>query len=76
MRLAWESRLGEQYGSKIRQKQKKNSNYAFYTVSKMHSLNLNCATQREQLKNYSENSLGEFPGRVMRRNSVLKEQCK
>ena len=40
----------------------------------MHSLNLNCATQGEQLKNCFENSVGEFLGRVMRRNSVLVEQ--
>ena len=60
MRLAWESRLGVQYGSQIRQKQKK-----IQTLhSKMHSLNLNCATQGEQLKNCFENSLGDFLGEL------------
>ena len=33
----------------------------------MHSLNLNCATQGEQLKNCFENSLGVFPWRVKRK---------
>ena len=74
MRLAWESRLGVQYGSQIRQKQKKVQTVHFRYYLKCTVLNLNCATQGEQLKNCFENSLGEFLGRVMRRNSVLVEQ--
>ena len=31
----------------------------------MHSLNLNCATQGEQLKNCFENSLGELRGEIV-----------
>ena len=62
--------MGEQTGSAVwypnQTKAEKNSNCAFQTLSKMHSLNLNCATQGEQLKNCFENSLGEFLGRAMR----------
>ena len=44
-------------------------------VAKMNAqLKINCAKRREQLKNCFENSLGEFPGRVTRRNSVLVEK--
>ena len=60
MRLAWESRMEEQYGSQVRQKQKKIQTVHFRHYLKC-SLNLNCATQGEQLKNCFKNTLGEFP---------------
>ena len=44
------------------------------TLSKMHSLNLNCAIQGELPKNSLENKLGEFTERVTRRASTLLEQ--
>ena len=74
MRLAWESRLGEQNGSKISQKAKKNSNYAFQTLYRMQSLNLNCAIQGELPKNSLAYKLGEFTGRVSERAGTLLEQ--
>ena len=56
------------------EKPKKNSNCTCQTLSKMHSLNLNCATKGELLKSGFENKQGEFTGRVTWRAYTLLEE--